>query len=421
MQQEIFKELELLGHKFSNIERELEMPQNYLSRFKNPDNKLPEKWFEPLKKYIEKYKLAAAEKETVAIAPEIKESEPSLPPTKLVVDANGIKEKPMDFDQAEKLKIAKETNAKINKDFGAGSIMFLGDEPMASIETIPTGVLSLDRALGIGGLPRGRIVEIYGPESSGKTTLALHVIAEAQKMGLLCTLIDVEHAFDPEYAESLGIKLENLNVSQPDYGEQALEIADRSILTGAYGVLVIDSVAALTPKSEIEGEMGESKIGLQARLMSQACRKMTSTISKTNTLCIFINQLRNKIGVVYGSPEVTTGGMALQFYSSVRLDVRRIAQLKDGDDIFGNRVKIKIVKNKCAPPFKSTEVDIIYGKGIDKLSDLVELAVEAKIIQKSGSWYSYNEGKLGQGKDNVCALLKDNEEMLKEIITKLTS
>jgi recombination protein RecA len=287
------------------------------------------------------------------------------------------------------------------------------------MEVISTGSIGLDIALGVGGLPRGRVIEIYGPESSGKTTIATHVIAEAQKKGGICAIIDAEHAFDSAYAQKLGVDIDNLLISQPDYGEQGLEIADRLILSGALDVVVIDSVAALVPKGELEGEMGDSKMGLQARLMSQALRKLTATISKTNTVCIFINQLREKIGVMFGNPETTTGGNALKFYSSVRLDIRRISQIKDGDEAIGNRVKVKVVKNKVAPPFRSAEFDIIFGEGISKIGEIIDMGVEMNIIQKSGSWFSYDGNKLGQGRDAVKALLGDNEELANEIEGKI--
>jgi recombination protein RecA len=319
----------------------------------------------------------------------------------------------------EKLKALKLTMDKIEKDYGKGSVMMMGDKAEIMQEVISTGSLGLDVALGIGGLPRGRVVEIYGPESSGKTTLATHVIAEAQKKGGMCAFIDAEHAFDSAYAKKLGVDVDNLLISQPDYGEQALEIADRLILSGALDVVVIDSVAALVPKSELEGEMGDSKMGLHARLMSQALRKLTATISKTNTICIFINQLREKIGVMFGNPEVTTGGNALKFYASVRLDIRRQTQVKDGDEAIGNHVKVKVVKNKVAPPFRAAEFDIIFGEGISKNGEIVDMGTELGIVQKSGSWYSYNGDKLGQGRDSVKQLMVDNPELAKEIEAKI--
>ena len=319
----------------------------------------------------------------------------------------------------EKLKALKLTLDKIEKDYGKGSVMMMNEKGEAQIEVVSTGSIGLDAALGIGGLPRGRVIEIYGPESSGKTTIATHVIAEAQKKGGVCAIIDAEHAFDSGYAKKLGVDVDNLLISQPDYGEQALEIADRLILSGALDVVVIDSVAALVPKSELEGEMGDSKMGLHARLMSQALRKLTATISKTNTICIFINQLREKIGVMFGNPETTTGGNALKFYSSVRLDIRRSAQIKDGEEAIGNRVKVKVVKNKVAPPFRSAEFDIIFGEGISKTGEIIDMGVELSIIQKSGSWYSYNGDKLGQGRDSVRQLLIDNPEMANEVETKI--
>jgi recombination protein RecA len=308
---------------------------------------------------------------------------------------------------------------KIDKDFGKGSVMMMNEKTDMEIETISTGSIGLDVALGIGGLPRGRVVEIYGPESSGKTTVAIHVIAEAQKMGGMCAFIDAEHAFDSSYAQKLGVDIDNLLISQPDYGEQALEIADRLILSGALDVVVIDSVAALVPKGELEGEMGDSKMGLQARLMSQALRKLTATIHKTNTICIFINQLREKIGVMFGNPETTTGGNALKFYASVRLDIRRMTQIKDGDEAVGNHVKVKVVKNKVAPPFRQAEFDIIYGEGISKTGEIIDMGVELGIVQKSGSWFSYNNDKLGQGRESVKQLLTDNPELAAEIETKI--
>ncbi len=323
------------------------------------------------------------------------------------------------MSNAEKLKALKLTMDKIDKDFGKGSVMIMGEKTQAEQEVISTGSLGLDVALGIGGLPKGRIVEIYGPESSGKTTIATHVIAEAQKKGGMCAIIDAEHAFDSHYAQKLGVDIDNLLISQPDYGEQALEIADRLILSGALDVVVIDSVAALVPKSELEGEMGDSKMGLQARLMSQALRKLTATISKTNCCCIFINQLREKIGVMFGNPETTTGGNALKFYASVRLDIRRIAQIKDGDEAVGNRVKVKVVKNKVAPPFRNAEFDIIFGEGISKTGEIIDMGVELGILQKSGSWFSYDSNKLGQGRDAVKELLRDNPEMAAEIEGKI--
>ena len=325
----------------------------------------------------------------------------------------------MSTTNSEKLKALKLTMDKLEKDYGKGSVMMLGDKAEATQEVISTGSLGLDVALGIGGLPRGRVVEIYGPESSGKTTLATHVIAEAQKKGGMCAFIDAEHAFDSAYAKKLGVDVDNLLISQPDYGEQALEIADRLILSGALDVVVIDSVAALVPKSELEGEMGDSKMGLHARLMSQALRKLTATISKTNTICIFINQLREKIGVMFGNPETTTGGNALKFYASVRLDIRRMTQVKDGDEAIGNHVKVKVVKNKVAPPFRAAEFDIIFGEGISKTGEIVDMGTELGIVQKSGSWYSYNNDKLGQGRDSVKQLMVDNPELAKEIEGKI--
>jgi recombination protein RecA len=319
----------------------------------------------------------------------------------------------------EKLKALKLTLDKIDKDFGKGSVMMMNEKGEQTQEVISTGSIGLDVALGIGGLPKGRVVEIYGPESSGKTTLATHVIAEAQKKGGICAFIDAEHAFDSAYAQKLGVDVDNLLISQPDYGEQALEIADRLILSGAVDVVVIDSVAALVPKAELEGEMGDSKMGLHARLMSQALRKLTATISKTNTICIFINQLREKIGVMFGNPETTTGGNALKFYASVRLDIRRIAQIKDGDEAIGNRVKVKVVKNKVAPPFRAAEFDIVFGEGISKVGEIIDMGVELGIINKSGSWFSYNTDKLGQGRDTVKQLMHDNPELAAEIENKI--
>lgn len=331
---------------------------------------------------------------------------------------NKGKNEPVNVNQ-EKLKALQLTLDKIEKGYGKGSIMKLGDSVIIDVPAISTGSIGLDIALGIGGFPRGRVSEIYGPESSGKTTLAIHAIAEAQKAGGIAAFIDAEHAFDRFYAEKLGVDIENLLISQPDNGEQALEIADHLIRSGAIDIIVIDSVAALTPKAEIEGEMGDSKMGLQARLMSQALRKLTANINKTNTCCIFINQLREKIGVMFGNPETTTGGNALKFYASVRLDIRKTGQLKDGEEIQGNRTKVKIVKNKLAPPFRKAEFDILYGEGISKIGEIIDLGSENEIIKKSGSWFSYGDTKLGQGRDAVRTLLLDNPELSDEIEEKV--
>ena len=322
-------------------------------------------------------------------------------------------------DNAAKLKALQAAITKIEKDYGKGSVMKLGDEKIENVEVIRTGSISLDYALGVGGYPKGRIIEIYGPESSGKTTLAIHAIAEAQKAGGIAAFIDAEHAFDRFYAAKLGVDVDNLFISQPDNGEQALEIADQLIRSAAIDIVVVDSVAALTPKAEIEGDMGDNKVGLQARLMSQALRKLTATISKTNTTCIFINQLREKIGVMFGNPETTTGGNALKFYASVRLDIRKGAAIKDGDNILGNEVRVKVVKNKVAPPFRKAEFDIMFGEGISRAGEVFGLAVANGIIDKSGSWYSYAGSKLGQGTDACKALLKDNPELLDELETKV--
>ncbi|MDB5207161.1 MAG: recA [Flavisolibacter sp.] len=323
------------------------------------------------------------------------------------------------MSNAEKLKALKLTMDKIDKDFGKGSVMMMNERGEQTQEVISTGSIGLDSALGIGGLPKGRVVEIYGPESSGKTTIAIHVIAEAQKKGGMCAFIDAEHAFDSNYAQKLGVDIDNLLISQPDYGEQALEIADRLILSGAIDVVVIDSVAALVPKSELEGEMGDSKMGLHARLMSQALRKLTATISKTGTICIFINQLREKIGVMFGNPETTTGGNALKFYASVRLDIRRMTQIKDGEEAVGNRVKVKVVKNKVAPPFRIAEFDLVFGEGISKVGEILDMGVELGVVQKSGSWFSYDTNKLGQGREGVKQMLKDNPELANELEAKI--
>ncbi|KAA5537003.1 recombinase RecA [Taibaiella lutea] len=319
----------------------------------------------------------------------------------------------------EKLKALKMTLDKIDKDFGKGSVMKLGEKQTTEMEVVSTGSLGLDVALGVGGFPRGRIIEIYGPESSGKTTIAIHTIAEAQKKGGICAIVDAEHAFDSGYARKLGVDVDNLLISQPDYGEQALEIAERLILSGALDVVVIDSVAALVPKSELEGEMGDSKMGLQARLMSQAMRKLTATIARTNCTCIFINQLREKIGVMFGNPETTTGGNALKFYASVRLDIRRIAQIKDGDVATGNRTRVKVVKNKVAPPFRQVEFDIIFGEGISKIGEIIDMGVEMGFLTKSGSWFSSGDTKIGQGRDAVKNFLIDNPEFAAEIEGKI--
>ena len=320
---------------------------------------------------------------------------------------------------ADKLKVLSAVMDKIEKDFGKGSIMRMSSETVADVPVIPTGSITLDMALGVGGYPKGRVIEIFGPESSGKTTLAIHAIAEAQKAGGIAAFIDAEHAFDSYYAQKLGVDVDNLLVSQPDNGEQALEIADSLIRSSAIDIIVIDSVAALTPKAEIEGEMGDSKMGLQARLMSQALRKLTASISKTKTVCIFINQLRDKIGVVYGNPETTTGGNALKFYSSVRIDIRRASVIKDGEEQLGTRTKVKVVKNKVAPPFKRAEFDIMFGEGISKIGEIVDLGVDYGIIRKAGSWFSYGEQKIGQGRDSVKELLKQNDELRNEIEEKL--
>ena len=321
----------------------------------------------------------------------------------------------------EKLKALQLTMDKIEKSYGKGSIMRLGDKPVDDVAAISSGSIALDLALGIGGYPKGRVIEIFGPESSGKTTLAIHAIAESQKLGGIAAIIDAEHAFDPGYATKLGVNINELLISQPDNGEQALEIADNLIRSGAIDIIVIDSVAALTPKAEIEGEMGDSKMGLQARLMSQALRKLTANISKTKTCCIFINQLREKIGVMFGNPETTTGGNALKFYASVRLDIRKIGQLKEGEEVQGNHTRVKVVKNKIAPPFRKAEFDIIFGEGISKIGEIIDLGVELNIIKKSGSWFSYGETKIGQGRDSVKALLKDNPELAEEIEKKIIS
>jgi recombination protein RecA len=319
----------------------------------------------------------------------------------------------------DKLKALQLTMEKLDKAFGKGSVMKLGDSPVEQIEVIPTGSITLDLATGVNGLPKGRIVEIYGPESSGKTTLAIHAIAEVQKQGGIAAIIDAEHAFDQFYAQKLGVDIDNLLISQPDNGEQALEIADNLIRSGAIDLLVIDSVAALTPKAEIEGEMGDSQMGLQARLMSKALRKLTGSISKAKCCCIFINQLRDKIGVMFGNPETTTGGNALKFYASMRIDIRRSSQIKDGEEIIGNRIKVKVVKNKVAPPFRKAEFDIMYGEGISKVGEIIDLGVELNILKKSGSWFSYGETRLGQGRDSVKGMIADNPELMDELEIKI--
>ena len=329
------------------------------------------------------------------------------------------KEEEINNEREGKLKALQAAMSKIEKDFGKGSIMKLGDEHIEKVEVIPTGSISLNAALGVGGYPKGRIIEIYGPESSGKTTLAIHAIAEAQKAGGIAAFIDAEHAFDRFYAAALGVDIDNLLISQPDNGEQALEIADQLIRSAAVDIVVVDSVAALTPKKEIEGDMGDNVVGLQARLMSQALRKLTSTVSKTNTTCIFINQLREKIGVMFGNPETTTGGNALKFYASVRLDIRRVTAIKDGENVIGNQVRVKIVKNKVAPPFRKAEFEISFGEGISRVGEIVDMGVELGIIQKSGSWFSYNDTRLAQGRDATKQVVKDNPELAEEIEAKI--
>lgn len=320
---------------------------------------------------------------------------------------------------AEKLKALQLTMEKLDKTYGKGAVMKLGDSPVEKVEVIPTGSITLDMALGVNGYPKGRVIEIYGPESSGKTTLAIHAIAEVQKQGGIAAFIDAEHAFDQFYAKKLGVDIDNLLISQPDNGEQALEIADNLIRSGAIDLIVVDSVAALTPKAEIEGEMGDSQMGLQARLMSKALRKLTASINKAGCCCIFINQLRDKIGVMFGNPETTTGGNALKFYSSIRIDIRKASQIKEGEEVMGNRVKVKIVKNKVAPPFRKAEFDIMYGEGISKVGEVIDLGVELNVLKKSGSWFSYGETRLGQGRDAVKSLLQDNPELMEELETKI--
>ena len=410
MSEQLVKSLNECGVKKSQIEKDLGMPLNSLSGMLKKG--IAVKWVQPLTDYVAKLQNKQIEQS------QQNKTEPLTEQSKMTVAPTGKLEVPTAASN-EKMKEMRSMMDKINKDYGVGTVMVLGDSPQDGYEVISTGSLGLDRALGIGGLPKGRIVEIFGSESSGKTTIATHVIANAQKQGIKCLLVDAENSFDPEYASSIGVKVDELFYCQPAYGEQGLEVADRYIVDGKVGVVVIDSVAALVPKSELEGEMGDSKMGLHARLMSQACRKMTSGISKNGVICIFINQLRSKIGVIYGSPDVTTGGMALQFYASIRLDVRRSTKIENGEVMIGNKVKVKVVKNKCAPPFRTAEFDIIYGEGINTVGEIVDAAVEDGVIQKSGSWYAYDQNKLGQGRDSVVSLLKDNPELLSEIKSKL--
>lgn len=391
--QELISQLNQLvesGTTKSTLEESIGLPKNSLASVLSGTRDMPESWVPKIQGFLQTPIMSVAKNGSLSLAP-----------------------------SPEATNRMKEAMEKINKDFGEGSIMRLGDKPMGNVEVISTGSLSLNQALGVGGLPRGRITEIYGPESSGKTTIALHVIAEAQKRKAKCAFIDAEHAFDETYAKAIGVDIEELHVSQPDYGEQALEEADRLICTGAYAIIVIDSVAALTPKAEIEGEMGDNKMGAQARLMSQACRKLTATISKTNTICIFINQLRSLIGNMWGPSEITSGGNALKFYASVRLDVRRSSKIVDGEEQIGNRVKVKVVKNKVAPPFKNAEFDILYGQGIDFWGDILDVAIEKNIIKKAGSWFSYDDSKLGQGRETVRQMLKDNPGVMQEIVSKI--
>jgi len=405
MQELILKLNELVasGTKKSELEESIGLPLNSLSAVLKGTKEMPASWIPKIQAFLE---APLIEVETIVAAPK----------TQMVISKSGkLDLKP----SAEKIKSLQDAMDKINKDFGEGSVMRLGDAPRKGIGVISTGSIGLDAALGVGGLPKGRIIEIYGPESSGKTTIALHVIAEAQKKGGICAFIDAEHALDETYAKAIGVDISKLILSQPDYGEQALEEADKLILSGGISVIVIDSVAALVPKGELEGEMGDSKMGLQARLMSQACRKLTAAISKTGTICIFINQLRSTIGNMYVF-EVTTGGKALQFYASVRLDVRKNAKIMDGEEILGNKTKVKIVKNKVAPPFKVAEFDVMYGEGIDRIGEIIDAAVSQNVIKKAGSWFSYNEDKLGQGRETVRQLLKDNEELCQKIESQLS-
>lgn len=406
MKEELLKRLNGLvenGTKKSTLEVEIGLPANSLSAVLGGHKEMPDKWIPKIEVYFSKSTIPVIE-----------------PKTEMVVDNGGLKLNP----SKQVLAMVNETMDKINKDYGPGTVMLFGSKPDTGYQVVSTGSLLLNEALGIGGLPRGRIVEIFGWESSGKTTIALNAIADAQRQGLKCLLVDAENAFDPEYAANLGVKVDDLQYCQPSYGEQGLEVADRMMLSGQADVVVIDSVAALVPKSELEGEMGDSKMGLHARLMSQSCRKMVGTIAKQNCLCIFINQFRHKIGVTMGNPEVTTGGMALQFYASVRLEVRRSLSkenaVMNGNVKEGNLTTVKVVKNKCAPPFRQAQFNIIYGEGIDTLEEVIDLAVEKGIIIKAGSWFSYNESKLGQGKEAVKIVLTDNPDMQKEITKKVT-
>lgn len=386
------------GEKKSILEELIGLPKNSLSAVLNGTKEMPAKWVPKIQDFLSTPKVDV-DAAVVEALPEM-----SVSPTK------GLELRPA----TEKIKAVKSAISAINKDFGEGSVMIIGENQAVDIERISTGSLLLDNAIG-GGLPKGRIVEIFGPESSGKTTLATHIMAEAQKQGGVCAIIDAEHAFDSLYAQKLGVNTDELIISQPDYGEQALEIADRLIGSGNIAVVVVDSVAALVPKAELEGEMGDSKMGLQARLMSQAMRKITATVSRNKCLVIFINQLREKIGVMYGNPETTPGGNALKFYASVRLDIRRIQTLKNGDEMYGNRVRVKAIKNKVFSPFQVAEFDLIFGKGIDSIGEAIDLAVLKNVIQKSGSWYSYKSDKLGQGKESVKQLMTDNPELFQEI------
>lgn len=414
--EEIIAMLDNLPKAVSVIETDLGMPSGTLAKAKKGVRDLPDKWIEPLSDYYLKNCTKKPEPKDIKKMLDDEDEKRGIPKTKLVVGKDGLKEKPVK-------EVVTEAMKKINKDFGEGTIMFFGDRPNQGYEVISTGSLGLDNALGIGGLPRGRMVEIFGWESSGKTTIALNVIANAQKKGLKCLLVDAENAFDPEYAEALGVEVEKLRYCQPSYGEQGLEVADKQMSLGEADVVVIDSVAALIPKAELEGAHGDSKMGLHARLMSQACRKMVGTIAKKNCICIFINQFRHKIGVMMGNPEVTTGGNALQFYASIRLEVRRSLSAEnavmDGNVKQGNQTTVKVIKNKCAPPFRKAVFNILYGVGVDRIGEVAELGVQFGVIDKAGSWFSYNGTKLGQGITSVTDILKANETVLEEVEGKL--